>query len=74
MMIPKKNTLPAIVIEFKVHNPRKEQTLEDTVNTALKQIEGKNYDAELIARGISKERIKHYGFAFEGKNVLIAQT
>lgn len=25
------------------------------------------YDAELIARGISKERIKHYGFAFEGK-------
>ena len=33
-----------------------------------------NYDAELIARGISKERIKHYGFAFEGKNVLIAQA
>lgn len=32
------------------------------------------YDAELIARGISKERIKHYGFAFEGKNVLIAQS
>ena len=32
------------------------------------------YDAELIARGISKERIKHYGFAFEGKNVLIAQA
>ena len=31
-------------------------------------------DAELIARGISKERIKHYGFAFEGKNVLIAQA
>lgn len=74
MMIPKKNTLPAIVIEFKVHNPRKEQTFEDTVNTALKQIEEKNYDAELIARGISKERIKHYGFAFEGKNVLIAQA
>ena len=32
------------------------------------------YDAELIARGISKERIKHYGFAFEGKNVRIAQA
>ena len=43
MMIPKKNNLPAIVIEFKVHNPRKEKTLEDTAQTALKQIEEKNY-------------------------------
>lgn len=31
----------------------------------------KNYDAELLARGIPKEKIRHYGFAFEGKNVLI---
>ena len=29
------------------------------------------YDAELLARGIPKEKIRHYGFAFEGKNVLI---
>ena len=73
MMIPKKNTLPAIVIEFKVYNRRKEQSLEDTAQSALRQIEEKNYDAELIARGIEKERIRHYGFAFEGKRVLIVE-
>lgn len=73
MMIPKKNNLPAIVIEFKVYNPRREQTLEDTVQTAIKQIEEKSYDAELMARGIEKDRIRHYGFAFEGKRVLIGE-
>ena len=73
MMIPKKNNFPAIVIEFKVYNPRREQTLEDTVQTALKQIEEKSYDTELMARGIEKDRIRHYGFAFEGKRVLIGE-
>ena len=73
MMIPKKNNLPAIVIEFKVYNPRREQTIEDTVHVALKQIEEKSYDTELIARGIEKDRIRHYGFAFEGKRVLIGE-
>ena len=58
-------------MEFKVKNNKKEQTLEETVQSALVQIKEKNYDAELLARGISKEKIRHYGFAFEGKNVLI---
>ena len=62
---------PGIVIEFKVINPRKESLLEETVEAALKQIEEKNYDAELINRGVDKENIHHYGFAFEGKEVLI---
>ena len=63
--------LPCIVIEFKVINPKKEKTLEETVEAALNQIEDKEYDAELVKRGVKKENIHHYGFAFRGKNVLI---
>ena len=71
MLIPKKEKLPAIVMEFKVHNPNREKSLSDTAGTALRQIDEKNYDAELLDRGIEKEQIRHYGFAFEGKQVLI---
>ena len=63
--------LQCIVIEFKVINPKKEKTLEETVEAALKQIEDKGYDAELVKRGVKKENIHHYGFAFKGKKVLI---
>ena len=63
--------LPCIVIEFKVINPKKEKTLEETVEAALKQIEDKGYDAELVKRGVKRENIHHYVFAFRGKNVLI---
>ena len=63
--------LPCIVIEFKVINPKKEKTLEETVEAALKQIEDKGYDAELVKRGVKRENIHHYGFAFRGKKVLI---
>ena len=62
---------PGIVIEFKVINPKKENSLEETVAAALKQIEEKNYDEELVKRGVKKENIHHYGFAFKGKEVLI---
>ena len=74
MLIPKDNNEGnAIVLEFKVLDLENEETLEDTAQSALRQIEDKNYDAELISRGISKERIRHYGFAFEGKKVLIME-
>lgn len=74
MLIPKdihNERTPAIVLEFKVYNPEYEDGLESAVSAALKQIEYKNYDAELISHGIVKEKIYHYGFAFEGKKVLI---
>ena len=60
-----------IVLEFKVHNPRKEVTLEDTVSAAKQQIADKRYASELEAKGLAPERIHAYGFAFEGKRVLI---
>ena len=71
MLEPLEKTKDAFVLEFKVFNPRKEKTLEDTVANALQQINEKDYDCELLSRGVQKENIFHYGFAFEGKKVLI---
>lgn len=65
--------LTTFVMEFKVHDPEEEGSLQDTVKAALQQIQEKNYDAELQSRGFSQNRIRHYGFAFEGKKVLIGE-
>ena len=61
----------AILLEFKVHDKEDEETLKDTVQAALAQIEERQYVAQLTARGIPAEHIRSYGFAFEGKKVLI---
>ena len=71
MLEPKDKNDAAMILEFKVFNPRRETSLEDTVQSALAQIEEKQYEAALIARGIPAEHIRRYGFAFEGKQVLI---
>ena len=60
-----------IILEFKVLNKRKENGLEEALAAALQQIEDRQYAAQLVAKGIPKERIRSYGLAFEGKNVLI---
>lgn len=71
MLEPRNKEDKAIILEFKVHDSEDESTLKDTVVVALAQIEEKQYEADLIAKGIPKDNIYKYGFAFEGKNVLI---
>lgn len=73
MLEPKKKEDPAFVLEFKVHNPAKESSLEETADNALKQIDTKQYDRMLVEKGITVERISHLGLAFEGKKVLIKE-
>lgn len=71
LLEPRHNDLDALILEFKVFQPGKESSLEDTVKSALNQIEQKKYTASLTAKGIPEEKIRKYGFAFEGKHVLI---
>ena len=71
MLEPKNKEDIAIILEFKIYDGDDEESLKDTVKVALAQIEEKQYEAVLLARGIERERIKKYGFAFQGRNVLI---
>ena len=71
MLEPLDKNKDAFILEFKVHDSKEEKSLEETLALAHAQIEEKQYETTLIAKGISKEKIRKYGFAFEGKNVLI---
>ena len=71
MLEPLRPGLKAYVLEFKVLDSSEEANLDAAVASALRQIQEKDYDRELLDRGISKKDIVHYGFAFEGKRVKI---
>lgn len=71
MLKPLRNEDNAIIMEFKVHDPEDEKNLQDTVRAALAQIDAMEYQTLLVAEGIREDRIRKYGFGFEGKRVLI---
>ena len=72
MIEPLDKTGKAFIFEFKVLDPDEaEETLEDTIANAHRQIQEKKYEAELIAAGFLPKQIRKYGFAFRGKECLI---
>ncbi len=71
---PKTQDSSAMILEFKVRDSEDEKTLEETAKAGLFQIKEKQYAKGLEAKGIAKERIREYGFAFEGKQVLICSS
>ncbi len=71
LLTPLDKDSDGMILEFKVYDPEEEGSLEDTIQSALRQIEEKKYEQSLLDGGIPRERIRKYGFAFEGKKVLI---
>lgn len=62
-----------IILEFKVQDQEEEKALSDTVKAALEQIEKKKYKTALVEKGILQGKIRKYGFAFCGQEVLIGR-
>ena len=64
---PIRKGLPGILIELKAEKNCSAEKLKKLSETALKQIEDKKYDTELLSAGVTG--IYKYGVAFSGKKV-----
>ena len=73
VMYPRQTERDAFILEFKVRNEKLENNLEETADNALKQIEDRAYEKDLLAAGIPAEHIYKVGFAFSGKDVLVKE-
>ncbi len=73
LMEPKSKDYDGIILEFKVHDPEDEKDLQETVQSALRQIKERQYGQILLDHGLKHHHIRSYGFAFEGKKVLIGE-
>jgi len=73
-LYPKQEDMDAFIMEFKVCDERTEKSLEQTAENALKQIEEKNYEADLLAADIPAAKICKLGFAFQGKEALVLKA
>ena len=71
MIIPKDKNQPGIIIEFKKIDTYEKETFESAANNALKQIEEKQYEQELLDLGIKK--IIKLAIVFDGKKTLVKE-
>jgi len=70
-IIPHDLRLTGYVIEFKTVDADDNETVESAVNAALKQIEDKKYETELVERGV--KNYKKLAIVFNGKEVTIRE-
>ena len=69
MLIPKAKKDKAIIIEFKKALEFKDESLEKAADSGLKQIEDKNYRAELNEK--ENDGVIEIAVAFSGKKLLL---
>jgi hypothetical protein len=65
MLEPKEKNGNSFIFEFKVLEDDREKTLEDTIQSAKKQIEERKYEEDLQMKGFTN--ITKIVFAFRGK-------
>ena len=67
---PESKSLPGIIIELKAEKNCSDSELKTLAETALRQINDKKYDTEMISKGV--KAVYKYGVAFSGKKVEVA--